>query len=81
MQGGGKRVYYVPITDKTLSERREPPLPPSGGDPRLPARFFRLMKNLTADGYYTSRPGLVEELGYRGNTVLATFPACSVREQ
>lgn len=45
----------------------------------VPARFFRAMKNLTADGYYTSRAGLVEELGYQGNTMLAQFPACTVK--
>jgi hypothetical protein len=38
--------------------------------------FFRAMKSLTADGYYTSRVGLIEELGYKGNTVLAAFPEC-----
>ena len=32
--------------------------------------------NPTADGYYTSRAGLLEELGYTGNTALASFPAC-----
>jgi gluconate 2-dehydrogenase gamma chain len=40
-------------------------------------RFFRLMKSMTADGYYTSRLGLVGELGYKGNTVLAAFPECN----
>lgn len=39
-------------------------------------RFFALVKRLTADGYYTSRIGLVDELGYNGNTVLASFPGC-----
>ena len=43
---------------------------------RLPARFFRLLKNLTADGYYTSRVGLLDELGYGGNTAMLTFPSC-----
>ncbi len=38
--------------------------------------FFRAMKSLTADGYYTSRIGLVDELQYKGNTVLAAFPPC-----
>jgi hypothetical protein len=42
--------------------------------------LFRLVKNLTADGYYTSRVGLLEELGYTGNTALAQFRACEVRE-
>ncbi|MBI1788468.1 MAG: gluconate 2-dehydrogenase subunit 3 family protein [Acidobacteria bacterium] len=41
-----------------------------------PEHFFRVVKNMTADGYYTSRTGLVEELGYAGNTVLAQFPEC-----
>jgi hypothetical protein len=40
-------------------------------------RFFALMKNMTADGYYTSRIGLVQELGYKGNTVLAAYPECT----
>ena len=30
-------------------------------------QFFALIKNLTADGYYTSRVGLMEELRYAGN--------------
>lgn len=38
--------------------------------------FFRIIKNMTADGYYTSQAGLVQELGYKGNTVLAKFPEC-----
>ncbi len=39
-------------------------------------RFFLSMKNLTADGYYTSQAGLVRELGYSGNTALPSFPEC-----
>jgi gluconate 2-dehydrogenase gamma chain len=70
----GKRVYSVTLTDKT------PPPRPEADAARLPARFFRLIKNLTADGYYTSRVGLLQELGYSGNTALAKFPGCSVPE-
>jgi len=40
------------------------------------ARFFALIKKLTADGYYTSKTGLIDELGYQGNAVLSNFPAC-----
>ena len=43
-------------------------------------KFFRAAKNMTADGYYTSRPGLVEDLGYLGNQVLAEFPECTLDE-
>ncbi|HUQ93342.1 MAG TPA: gluconate 2-dehydrogenase subunit 3 family protein [Bryobacteraceae bacterium] len=51
------------------------------GTMKTPAeRFFKAMKSMTADGYYTSRIGLVEELGYKGNTVLAEFPSCEVPE-
>ena len=40
-------------------------------------QFFALVKNMTADGYYTSRVGLIEELGYKGNSPQMTFPSCS----
>ena len=40
-------------------------------------KFFALMKNLTADGYYTSQIGLVKELGYAGNTAMDKFPECA----
>ena len=39
--------------------------------------FFRLAKNLTIDGYYASRDGLVTELGYHGDTFLSEFPGCT----
>jgi gluconate 2-dehydrogenase gamma chain len=43
-------------------------------------RFFELVKNMTADGYYTSRVGLVDELGYSGNTAMEKFPGCELPE-
>jgi hypothetical protein len=36
-------------------------------------RFFVELKRWTADGYYTSRIGLHDELEYKGNTLLADF--------
>lgn len=39
-------------------------------------QFFALIKRLTADGYYTSRTGLMDELGYKGNTVRDGYPGC-----
>ena len=77
-------VYYVAINDKSspasaavsVSSRTAA----NPDDPASPVRLFRLIKNLTADGYYTSRIGLVDELGYTGNTALASFPSCTVRE-
>ncbi len=46
-------------------------------DPRLSqgVAFFSLLRNLTADGFFTSKIGL-QYLGYVGNTSLAEFPGC-----
>ena len=40
------------------------------------AELLHTLKNLTCDGYYTSQIGLVQELGYHGNTALASFEGC-----
>jgi gluconate 2-dehydrogenase gamma chain len=45
-----------------------------------PERFFELVKSMTADGYYTSRVGLMGELGYSGNTAMEKFPSCELPE-
>ena len=42
--------------------------------------FFQSIKNMTADGYYTSKIGLSTELGFKGGAVLAEFPSCEVPE-
>src|SRR4051794_31313778 len=38
--------------------------------------FFRTMKGLTVDGYYTSEEGLTKELGWHGNTFVHEFKGC-----
>ena len=48
----------------------------SGEQGNLGARFFQTVKSLTADGYFTSKIGLVDALGYVGNTVLNEYPNC-----
>jgi gluconate 2-dehydrogenase gamma chain len=71
-----------PLSDEADRHRDSaPPTVPGTGPAaeELPVRFFRTLKNLTADGYYTSRAGLVEELGYKGNAMLTQFPACTVK--
>lgn len=72
----GARVYYVAVTDRTPVPRPQVAVVSDPSDARMPVSFFRLVKNLTADGYYTSRIGLLQELGYTGNTALARFPEC-----
>jgi gluconate 2-dehydrogenase gamma chain len=39
-------------------------------------QFFALLKRLTADGYYTSKIELIDELGYKGNIARGSFPDC-----
>lgn len=38
--------------------------------------LFSFLKNLTIDRYYATEAGLVEELGYKGNTFLPSYPGC-----
>ena len=45
------------------------------GDP-----FSMLLKGLTVDGYYTSKEGLTQELGWHGNTYVAEFKGCTHAE-
>jgi gluconate 2-dehydrogenase gamma chain len=40
-------------------------------------RFFRTMKSLTADGYFTSKIGMTQCLGYTGHSMLAEYPECT----
>jgi gluconate 2-dehydrogenase subunit 3-like protein len=40
----------------------------------LPA--YRLIKQMTVFAFYTSRAGLVDDLGYQGIAYLTEFPAC-----
>lgn len=46
-------------------------------DPALTdgAEFFSLLRNMTADGFFTSKIG-IKYLGYKGNTYLTEFPGC-----
>ena len=39
--------------------------------------FFRSVKDMTVDAYYTSKEGLADELGWHGNTFLPEFKGCT----
>jgi hypothetical protein len=43
----------------------------------LEERFFRTIKNMTVDGYYTSEIGIHKELRYKGNSYLKEFTGCT----
>ena len=40
-------------------------------------KFFKTIKNMTIDGYYTSKIGIHDELKYKGNTYLKEFTGCT----
>lgn len=42
--------------------------------------FFQLVKDLTIDGYYSSREGLAQELGWKGYTPVPEFKGCTHKE-
>lgn len=48
---------------KTLAARKDP--------------FFKMLKDLTIDGYYTTRAGLAQELGWHGLTPMPEFHGCT----
>lgn len=53
-------------------------LTPASKDVSTPlGAFFKLAKDLTIDGYYTSKDGLTKELGWHGNTFLTEFTGCT----
>jgi hypothetical protein len=64
------------LTSLNEAAEQKRPEKTSEGD----AGFFYAIKGLTADGYYTSRIGLLQELGYNGDAVLAAFPVFTIPE-
>ena len=46
-------------------------------DAAFGAAFFKDIKNRTVYAYYTSKAGILQELGYKGNTPLSDFPGCN----
>jgi hypothetical protein len=46
----------------------------------LEERFFHAIKNLTVDGYYTSRIGIHQDLEYKGNSYVKEFKGCTHAE-
>jgi hypothetical protein len=42
--------------------------------------FFRVLKDMTVEAYYSTEIGLVQELGYQGNSYVREFPGCQHEE-
>ena len=39
--------------------------------------FFRLVKEMTVEGFYTSKVGLIDVLDYQGMNYMSEFPGCT----
>jgi hypothetical protein len=70
--------FYTATPERRLdlvSEMSQPELSP---DAQHPAYFaYRLIKRQTAFAFYTSKPGLIQTLDYKGNSYNMSFPACN----
>jgi hypothetical protein len=77
LEAESKRQFNVAFSE--LDEARQVALlTPASRDASTPlGAFFKLAKGLTVDGYYTSKPGLTQELGWHGNTFLPEFKGCT----
>lgn len=45
-----------------------------------PKRIFQSFKDLTVDGYYGTKEGLTQELGWNANTFVREFKGCTHKE-
>jgi hypothetical protein len=71
----GKRFSEAPESEQ-LALLRE--ISRNEMDPKSPEeRFFRAVKGLTIDGYYTSEIGIHKDLQYKGNSYAKTFAGCT----
>jgi hypothetical protein len=83
LDGEAKRLgagTFIELSEERQLGILEPLCEAADANPSHPARtvqFFSLVKSLTADGYYTSKAGLIDELGYTGNTARQSFPGCT----
>jgi hypothetical protein len=41
-------------------------------------RFFKTLKGMTVNGYYTSAIGIHQDMQYQGNTYLPDYPGCTM---
>jgi hypothetical protein len=73
----GKPFRQLTLVERTkvLTEISLPEHDPKAHHPGF--EFYRLLKEMTVEGFYTSRIGLIEVLGYQELTYLDEFPGCT----
>lgn len=77
-----RKKYGRPFQQTSSAERQalltEMSLPESNPQATHPGYgFYRLVKEMTVEGFYSSRIGLMDVLEYKGLTYLSSFPGCT----
>jgi Gluconate 2-dehydrogenase subunit 3 len=77
-----QKQYGKPFLELSPAQREElltqmsvPEHDPKARHPGFP--FYRLLKSMTLEGFFTSKVGLVDFLDYKGLTFLTSFPGCT----
>ena len=76
LDAAARKKFGAPFSKLDAAQQTELLTPISAEQSPL-GQFFKLAKDLTIDGYYTSKPGLAGELGWNANTFLTEFPGCT----
>jgi len=69
------RIALMAERENLLTEMSLPERDP--GARREGYEFFRLVKNMTVEGFYTSRIGLIDVLDFQGMNYMSEFPGCT----
>jgi Gluconate 2-dehydrogenase subunit 3 len=79
------KKYGSSFSDISASQREElltqmslPEHDPKAEHPGFP--FYRLLKSMTLEAFFTSKVGLIDFLEYKGLTFLTEFPGCTHSE-
>jgi hypothetical protein len=70
------RKKFGAVFSRLDSSRQTELLTAVSGEKSPAGRFFKQVKDLTIEGYYTSKTGLAVELGWNANTFLPEFKGC-----
>ena len=76
LDSAAKKKFGAPFTSLDSAQQTEL-LTAISTEKSALGRFFKLAKDLTIDGYYTSKPGLTVELDWHANTFLSEFKGCT----
>ena len=73
---GGLRLLSAEATKSSLADALARAAAGEANPQSDLERFFVTLKQMTANGYYSSEIGIHQDLEYQGNTYVAEFPGC-----